>query len=945
MNIEERLKMAIDQSSHSGILWSQWSFDKILLMRSLNVISSDFPHYSLHESSHSNSVLLEIEKILGSNIEKLSYIDAWLLLEASYWHDVGMIVTAEEKDKIIKNLEFKTFIEQLSTRNNDLSEYAKIYLNYTEGNPHPSFLELEKSFVLVFAEYIRTKHPERGKKIFLDPTTVGIKSPATGLINIRLRRLLAEIIECHGKSFDSILELPFENDGLDVSDKAHPRFIACMLRIGDLLDLEDGRHCPTLMKTIGVLPSESLAHFQKHRTILSKNVNERYIEITAKCETFETYEVQNDWFSFIQQEFGNQDKHWGEIAPAEILWKLPNLRKLTCELDGCISFGNMPNRLTLDGNRMYEYLSGTNLYGNPFSCINELLQNAVDATIDRIWLEHKDSQDIDITQRTEFIRIAKSDEYKIDIKITPQKSVVGTNVKYEVEIKDNGKGMSIDDIQSLMTIASERARCAKEKSRYGMPDWMRPSGFFGIGLQSVFAVTNQFIIKTQYPNDLSYEILIKRTQGKTPGFIVRQSKEPLWNFGTSVIFSFERERFPLSFSGSHRSSMELRRFDPLRDDILDITTVEIIEIVENFAQFCPVKIYFNNESCTLQKEENTFKPMVEDKENGIEYSLEFFIDLRGGRNTWHYRGRIANCNLVLDYIGMVGNVISGSADIFLTLDRQNFHKSGASKLIDNFKKSLLANKRRILEKITNKKEASLYYFLNDEIDNNDWQSIELFGHEIIKLIAPGSSFHFTLDNLNQGKIDFEKKGTPFISNDRWEAMTLIRVLAKLGRGINIKNIQRMEQRSLLSSNLSVINVYDIEVLEDKATSRISDEAISCLSSQGMQNIYTRYWLPCGKNQYQDLALNVDCINKYPWMHSLISGVANLFPCGIILRSTQKSIEEDKDVLVSVIKEGKCLVGEDIGEAQIQHSLDDFYAKFSFESKKSPALDLLHGNAF
>jgi len=188
MTIEERLRSTVSQSVKSEILWSQWSFDKALLSRSLNVISSVFPHYSLHESSHSNSILLEIEKLLGSNIEKLSFIDTWLLLEASYWHDIGMVITFEEKDKLLKETCFTEFLHQLKLEKNEFSDYANTFLNYDNKTTHTNFIELEKSFLILLAEYVRKEHPDRSKEIVLNPASVGVKSPATGLINNRLVR-------------------------------------------------------------------------------------------------------------------------------------------------------------------------------------------------------------------------------------------------------------------------------------------------------------------------------------------------------------------------------------------------------------------------------------------------------------------------------------------------------------------------------------------------------------------------------------------------------------------------------------------------------------------------------------------------------------------------------------------------------------------------------------
>ena len=930
MTIEERLKQAIDLSKNSGILWSQWSFDKSLLTRSLNIISANFPHYSLHESSHSNSVISEIEKILGMNIEKLSFIDAWLILEASYWHDVGMIITFAEKEKLVKEPVFLNFLNQLVMEKNDLAVYANIFNEYMQGNSNANFIELEKSFIIILAEYIRREHPDRSKKILLNPESIGIKSPATGLINSRIFLLLADIIECHGKPFDNILSIPFENDGLDVFDTAHPRFIACLLRIGDLLDLDDGRHCPTLLKTIGSLPSLSLAHLEKHQSITSKNVNEQYIEIISKCENFEAFEVQNEWFSLIQTEFSNQDKNWGNIAPKGILWKLPNLKKLVCELEGSISIDNHSSRLAFDTNRIYKYISGINLYNTPLSCFDELLQNAMDAIIDRIWLENKDK----IKTMDDLDQIVANRKYRIDVNIKDPAYISDEEMKYTIEIKDNGKGMSIDDIKALMTIASEKNRIKKEKYRYGMPDWMRPSGFFGIGLQSVFNVTDQFVIKTNHPNDLNYEITIRKTSGKTPSVIIKKSDDIAWDFGTSIIFSMVVPKIPHRVSGTRSVSQKLFQFDPLVDESLNSFEAEIIEKVYDFADFSRIDIFFNGQLCESQINSKS-PPMIIDTDCGLEYHLDFHKN--HCRADLHYRGRKTESHFILTYARIIGNILAGNADEYLTLDRKKFHQEGYDKVIAMLEKSLAKNKKEILQKIQNKNEASLYYFLHDEINNCDWKNITLSGYKISEIINPASIF-FIAPNYHERKaICIDEKR--IITNEDSDFETLVRVLYKSGLGIKIINITEKEYTVDYSPGNYKTDVYEIEIMENKEASYISDEAIKYLASDGLLDIRTRYWLPCGINQYNEIALNMECCKKYLWMNALTPFSA-FFSNGIILQSTHLSFADDINTLVSVIKKEKEQAGITIAENIIRQSLETFYEKFDFIIKKTPEKNLL-----
>jgi len=146
-------------------LWSQWCFDKELLGLSLNSVSTVSPHYSQHDSSHSMSIVREIEKVLGNNIIKLTYVDCWLILEASYWHDIGMLITDSEKREYIDSAEFSAFLSEISSSDHDLTTYANTLRDHLDGVSNPPLVDLEHALRYVIADYVRQNHSSRSKKI------------------------------------------------------------------------------------------------------------------------------------------------------------------------------------------------------------------------------------------------------------------------------------------------------------------------------------------------------------------------------------------------------------------------------------------------------------------------------------------------------------------------------------------------------------------------------------------------------------------------------------------------------------------------------------------------------------------------------------------------------------------------------------------------------------
>jgi len=114
------------KDTQSKTLYTQWNYHKELIPEILNSISTIFPHYSLHDESHSITILNNIVRILGkANISKLSAIDLWLLLEASYSHDIGMAISADEITSTLNSNNFIGFFQDiLRNPHHSLYEYA-----------------------------------------------------------------------------------------------------------------------------------------------------------------------------------------------------------------------------------------------------------------------------------------------------------------------------------------------------------------------------------------------------------------------------------------------------------------------------------------------------------------------------------------------------------------------------------------------------------------------------------------------------------------------------------------------------------------------------------------------------------------------------------------------------------------------------------------------------
>lgn len=243
----------------------------------------------------------------------------------------------------------------------------------------------------LFSDYFRGHHAANSQAASNHPRErLSLASPRI-LIPIRLYGIQSEICACHTKHFEDVFILPQVENGLS-TQYAHPRFVACLLRIGDVLDIDNNRFSDVLQRTIQVLPDNSRIHLEKHRSITHLRIDSKQIEIVAKCPNPQVAKITNDWFRWIEEEFAKQTSAWNKIVPEDLMYALPNVNETRVTMDEYYSVNSEDSpQFTIDTSKALELLKGQNLYSDKFASIRELLQNAVDSTLIRFYLDNQDN--------------------------------------------------------------------------------------------------------------------------------------------------------------------------------------------------------------------------------------------------------------------------------------------------------------------------------------------------------------------------------------------------------------------------------------------------------------------------------------------------------------------------------------------------------------------------
>jgi hypothetical protein len=683
--IETQLEKKAKKESGGQEYYTQWCAKKNVISSLLSTIPQYFPHYSLHDATHSETILRNIELFVGeAAIKKLSIVDLWLLLTSAYCHDLGMLVDADDKKLFLKqNSEFIHHVKDIqANENSSLHEFSKQF-EVRDGELYHNSDKVTSDNLdgikFLIADFVRKHHGKR--TVSKIETKLELQN---GSIPHNIITVLKAICHAHTQSREKLWELS-ESESPTGTEDCHPRYIACLLRLGDLLDISSDRVSNVLLGTLSAIPWDSEAYLQSNRSIESRRINISVIEMTAVCpidnncddkekaqlKAYLAAQLTSDWFEMIDEEITFQTKHWNKIAPNKEYGSLPATGDMIVKLEGYDNFsGKERPRFTVNDSRAMEMLQGANLYNKPEQCIRELLQNAADATYLRIFKEHPEYKDkTDIQYLDSFIKLCQEERYAIEVSL--RKNRVDGDISYwTFTLIDKGIGMSKEDLQYLYNTGSGSQNKEKQKIVDAMPDWMRPSGTFGIGFQSVFLVTDKVQMRTRRLGQAeTFNLTLYNPAGKEKGNILKSTViEEDIPIGTMIEFEIEMPKKNYGDS-----------YDFICDDPFDNAASSITEQIKDFSKGSYIDLMFslNDKKSTLSRHSDyTFD--YYDKETGLHIKLNRISNnlnvFRSDEGILLFRGQKVDDNtliLGLDGLHYTINIAIGNAKDILTLNRNS----------------------------------------------------------------------------------------------------------------------------------------------------------------------------------------------------------------------------------------------------------------------------------
>jgi molecular chaperone HtpG len=425
-----------------------------------------FPNYTLHNTGHSFRIMEYMTKIVA-DLSRLSELEVALLFYSALLHDIGMAVSHEDIEAI-KSDSFEFCDVKFSAM-------KKLMLN--DEN-------------LALQEYVRRIHASLSGKFVR--TNLKDKLVIPKLTTLDFSNELAVICESHTQDYDWIKRTLRIND---VRGDYHfnSQFIASVLRLGDILDIDGNRTPYNLYKLIspkGISDEEWKQHYvisNNDKIALNETTQQKRIVFHGKATNASIHRKILIYIGWVQTELINATALVNGMAPKYNLI-YDTTPEVNIQTEG-YTFSDY--KMTLEFKAISSLLMGEKIYGSKSLGLRELIQNSMDSC--RIRQET-------IKSKLQF----GEDPY------LPKIKVILDSEKKQVIIKDNGTGMSMEIIKKhFLNIGV---------SYYNSTDFLlkdfdyKPIGNFGIGFLSCFMLSDTVkVITRHYLSSKKY--LIELEQG------------------------------------------------------------------------------------------------------------------------------------------------------------------------------------------------------------------------------------------------------------------------------------------------------------------------------------------------------------------------------------------------------------------------------------------------
>lgn len=429
----------------------------------LEYTKKNFPSYTDHTIQHSFRILRYLSAIMSSKMkENITATELFCLILSAMFHDIGMSSSREEdKEKLRKEHGYiaKEAIEKII-------EYLQKYTN---------MLRIKNCVIYVCESHMKDLQEMYGETLFIRKDTINGESVRFG-------------------------------------------YLAILLRIGDLMDMEEER---TSYLVRAIYPEyyekdDSLKHHKRCEEIVTYSYSDNKIEVLVETVNKENYKLWSSWFTYLKDEIVQANTYYlREYVDGESIPQFKYEIKSANEE----SFSTEEIRFEIDDKgALWKIISGS-VYTAEFDYIRELVQNAVDACLMDCYMNPFN------VLKQAYPREWPMNNYCV--------TVIYSEEKNELIIHDNGIGMDAEHLKRyLFKTADSRYKHLDIEREFSFPAIAK----FGIGFVACLTKAKNIKLITQEEN-AGEEIIVEIEEDSNLAFIEHMKRTPF--HGTMIILSLK----------------------------------------------------------------------------------------------------------------------------------------------------------------------------------------------------------------------------------------------------------------------------------------------------------------------------------------------------------------------------------------------------------------------
>lgn len=472
-----------------------------------------FPEYTDHGTDHIETVLLSADSIISDEAWAiLTPSDCAVLILAALLHDSAMHISEEGFFSLISpnsrwNMETHDWFIQWNEFVRNAKRWDHRKLKNIFGSIEPINIpgsnseSLTRKDRLLIGEFIRTNHSNLAYAIALH----GVPSPKDDLLKLicvdeYIAKISGIVAMSHGLHLRECFQYLQEYD-LREFRGVHAVYLMVVLRISDYLQVQAERAPKQVLKITKLSSPLSQVEWKSHqaiRDIRNTHDDPEALYVDAMPDDVETFIKLKRLINGLQRELDSSWAVLGEVYGR--ISQLNNLglliRRVRSSIDDIKDFGKKVNYIPIHAKfntsdvNVLNLLIGPLYDDNPCIGVRELMQNAVDAVLERCDLPGPKQQ-------------VGNNELS-SIKVVLEKDKNGTPY---LTVSDNGVGMNSEVIINYFLKAGASFRMSDawrniHEDEQGNSRVMR-SGRFGVGVLAAFLLGDELYVSTRHINEPS----------------------------------------------------------------------------------------------------------------------------------------------------------------------------------------------------------------------------------------------------------------------------------------------------------------------------------------------------------------------------------------------------------------------------------------------------------